>query len=276
MFFSIIIPVYNSQDYIKNCITSVKNQTSTDFECILINDGSTDDSKRSIQDLIKDDLRFKLINKKNGGVSSARNEGLNNASGEYVIFIDADDYAEPDLLETVKSNCDGKDIIQYDFYKCIDSDTKKEIHINSNLNLILAGEGAVVWKRAFRKDFIKDIQFDETLKGGEDYLFCCEAFLKKPEYKYINKCLYNYTTSNIQSAMNSNSIDTLIDQFKATQKVEVILKNNNLFDEYKADINERYFWCLSEFNNWYLGTRNKRTFIKRVLLKVIKIILKRF
>lgn len=103
------------------------------------------------------------------------------------------------------------------------------------------------------------MQFDESLKGGEDYLFFCQAFLKNPKYKYLNKCLYNYNISNNQSVMNTNSINTFIDQLTATKKVEKLLKEKKLYEKYESCINERYFWCLSEFNNWYLGLRGKKT-----------------
>ena len=279
MFFSIIIPVYNAEKYIKNCIQSIQKQTFDNFECILINDGSTDNSLNILNDIAETDSRFIIINKKNEGVSSARNQGLSKASGDFIIFIDSDDFIEPTLLEILKNNCNDKDIIQYDFYKISSNNLneyKKEIHIKSNTDFIIQGEGAVVWKRAFRRDFIQDIRFNESLRGGEDYLFCCEAFLKNPRFFYINKCLYNYNTSNTNSAMNLSSINTFIDQLLATKQVESLLKQNNLLSKYEYNLTERYFWCLSEFNNWYLTRRGKNPFYRRLLVKIIKIILKKF
>ena len=88
MFFSIIIPVYNAEKYIKNCIQSIQKQTFDNFECILINDGSTDNSLNILNDIAETDSRFIIINKKNEGVSSARNQGLSKASGDFIIFID--------------------------------------------------------------------------------------------------------------------------------------------------------------------------------------------
>lgn len=279
MFFSIIIPVYNAQKYIVKCITSIKNQSFTDFECLLINDGSTDDSQNIINKEIANDPRFILINKKNEGVSSARNLGLNNAKGDFIIFIDIDDWIEPELLQEIKNVSNDNDIIQYDFYKASIKNgkyDKREIHIKSDINLILQGEGAVVWKRAFRHSLINDLRFDESLAGGEDYLFCSNAFLRNPRVYFLDKPLYNYNISNENSAMSKNSINTFIDQLTATKKVEALLKDNNVFEKYEENLYERYFWCLAEFNNWWLTLRGKSPKIRRILVKLIKIILKKF
>ena len=96
---SIIVPCYNAQDYIKNCIDSIKNQTYQDFEVLMIDDGSKDNTKKIIQKEIKDDQRFSYFYKKNGGLSDARNYGLTRAKGEYVCFIDSDDYISQDYVE---------------------------------------------------------------------------------------------------------------------------------------------------------------------------------
>lgn len=279
MFISIIVPIFNSQSFIKKCIESIKKQTFMDFECLLINDGSTDNSENIIKQEIATDSRFILITKQNGGVSSARNLGLKNAKGDFIIFVDSDDWIEQDLLQEINNCSDKNDIIQYDFYKVSNNksgELKKEIHIKSNINMILQGEGAVVWKRAIKRTFIEGLRFDESLSGGEDYLFCSNVFLKDSHFAYIDKCLYNYNISNINSAMSKTSINTFIDQLIATKKVEEKLEETNCLNNYENDINERYFWCLAEFNNWWLKLRNKKAFIRRILLKIIKIILKNF
>lgn len=279
MFISIIIPVYNSQLFIKRCIDSIKLQTLNDFECLLINDGSTDDSELIITREIKDDPRFILYNKQNGGVSSARNLGLDKAKGDFVIFVDSDDWLESELLQEIKKLSDDNDIIQYDFYKVSNTkngEKKQEIHIKSNINFIIQGEGAVVWKRAFKRSLIDNNRFDESLSGGEDYLFCSKIFLKKSDFAYTAKCLYNYNITNINSAMSKNSMNIFIDQLIATKKVEKLLKEADSFQKFENDLYERYFWCLAEFNNWWLALRNKSPFIRRILVKIIKIILKKF
>lgn len=272
MTFSIIIPIYNSAFYVKKCIDSIKSQSFSDFEVILINDGSTDNSLDIINQEIKDDSRFYVYTKTNSGVSATRNIGLSKAKGDYIIFIDSDDWIEPTLLQEIYEHGNNSDIIQYDFYETKIS-KKKEIHIKSKLPEIVQGEGAVVWKRAFKRELLNNILFDESLIGGEDYLFCVQAFLKMKTFCYINKCLYNYNISNQNSAMHKNFISNLQAQLQATQLVSKILIKNNLYEQYKKDLDKRYFWCLAIFNNWWLSKKIQNSFLKKVFLKIIKIIL---
>ena len=97
----------------------------------------------------------------------------------------------PTLLQEIYEKGNKADIIQYDFFEANET-SKKEIHIKSELPEIIQGEGAVVCKRAFKRELLKDITFDESLIGGEYYLFCVQAFLKAKSFYYLNKCLYNY------------------------------------------------------------------------------------
>ena len=98
---SIVVPIYNVAEYLPRCLDSILAQTYKNFEVILVNDGSTDKSKQICQDYSRKDKRFILINKKNGGVSSARNTGIDRAKGDYVTFVDPDDYADDDYLEVL-------------------------------------------------------------------------------------------------------------------------------------------------------------------------------
>ena len=103
---SIIIPVYNKEQYIDGCLTSILNQTFTDFELILVDDGSTDGSAAVCRRFADADHRISLITKPNGGVSSARNTGLSKADGKYIGFIDSDDAIEPDMYELLIRNAE--------------------------------------------------------------------------------------------------------------------------------------------------------------------------
>ena len=108
---SVIVPIYNKDKYIKRCIDSIKKQSFNDFECILVDDGSTDNSANIVLKSIQNDSRFKYIYQKNMGVSSARNTGIKASIGEWICFIDADDFIELDYLEDFmrelnKHNCD--------------------------------------------------------------------------------------------------------------------------------------------------------------------------
>lgn len=108
MKFSIIIPVYNCERYLEECLNSILNQTYNDFEIILVNDGSTDSSSSICRKYVYENDYIKLINKENGGPSSARNLGIKYAQGEYVVCVDSDDYIHPDLLRTIASSLENE------------------------------------------------------------------------------------------------------------------------------------------------------------------------
>lgn len=123
---SIIIPVYNVEKYLSRCLQSIVEQTFKEFEVILINDGSKDNSKEICEEFCLHDFRFKLINQENKGAGCARNKGINNAIGKYLCFIDADDWIEPHYLETIINASEDFDIIFWGY--TIETPTKKEEH----------------------------------------------------------------------------------------------------------------------------------------------------
>ena len=102
---SVIVPVYNVEKYLTKCVDSIMNQTYKDLEIILVDDGSTDNSGKICDEYVKKDKRFKVIHKKNGGLSDARNVGIKNSTGEYLSFIDSDDYIDNDMIECLYNAC---------------------------------------------------------------------------------------------------------------------------------------------------------------------------
>lgn len=125
---SVIIPVYNVENYVGRCIDSVINQTYRNIEVIIVNDGSEDESLDIVRKYEKKDSRIKVFNKENGGLSSARNVGLDNAKGKYIVFVDSDDYMHPQMIEVLYANLIEKraDISVCDFYWIFDGDTVEE------------------------------------------------------------------------------------------------------------------------------------------------------
>ena len=109
---SIIVPVYNVEQYLRQCLDSILVQTFTDWECILVDDGSTDCSKDICDEFANKDSRFRVVHKKNGGVSSARNKGIELSRGVYITFVDADDTIDKDVLSAVNKYFQFYDIIQ--------------------------------------------------------------------------------------------------------------------------------------------------------------------
>lgn len=112
---SIIIPVYNVEKYIRQCLESVINQTYKNIEIIVINDGTKDGSMKIVEEYLED-KRIKIINKNNGGLSSARNKGIEEATGEYIYFLDSDDWIEKDTIEVLVKNSKDVDIIEANFF----------------------------------------------------------------------------------------------------------------------------------------------------------------
>lgn len=241
---SIIIPVYNAEKYISRCIESWLNQTYSNFELVLINDGSTDQSQKICEDYQNSDNRIKLINTENFGVSHARNVGLNSVQGDLVGFCDADDYVHCQALEIVAGVYYRykNDIIIYD-YKRINQLKDKDISIKYDINnvqittytsaqliqYIYYKPDKVVWDKFFKKSFIDSIKFNEQLTHGEDLHWLLNVFINNIEYQNI-ACiplqLYYYII-NIDSA----TMDTAkkFDKYGELKSMKAIELNEKLF-----------------------------------------------
>ena len=213
---SVIIPVYNVEKYLKDCLNSLLNQSFSDTELICVNDGSTDGSLNILNEYAKLDKRVKVYTQSNQGPGAARNAGLKNAKGEYVIFVDPDDWLESDafllLYNFAKQN--NAQIVQFDY---IEHDEKLGINRQNNLADILIKkfkydlrkfgsynwknlkDGCLrytdmhVWRRIYKKDFVEqyEICFAPT-RHGEDHLFVNAATLNADKIFYLEKYLYHY------------------------------------------------------------------------------------
>lgn len=276
MNFSIIVPMHNSSASISRCIDSIQKQTEKKFECFLIDDGSTDQTVDICKSKIKNDSRFKIIKQRNKGVSAARNKGLENASGDYIVFIDSDDRATQNLLQEIEKNA-SDEIIQYGFYAC--SDGKKLERINSGGKFdIMAGNMAVVWRHALPAKKTSALRFDETLSGGEDYLFLNEALKKVKKVKTLRTCLYEHNFDQKNSIMNNIDLDLLKQQVEATKKAKALYAEEELIENKKAFI-RRENWCKGElilytFNLFDKNASKVKIFWRKLLKKVALTMLK--
>lgn len=204
---SIIVPIYKAEKYLHRCIDSILAQTYQDWELLLIDDGSPDNSGAICDEYASKDSRIKVFHKPNGGVSSARNYGIDKASGDWICFIDADDYIKGDYLSCVE-NC-KEDLIfnksesfrpdtdftqqEDEFNHMIISDVKELRHFlsfYSNTRKI-----RTPWAKIFRKDKIASLRFNEKMKIGEDTNFVFTFFLKYPSVKIANNGTYMYMES---------------------------------------------------------------------------------
>lgn len=186
---SIIVPVYNIEDYIGRCIESVLNQSFPYFELILVNDGSTDNSGNICDSYALQDDRVIVFHKKNGGVSSARNLGIRKARGQYVAFIDGDDWIKSDYLEQlytsiVTNDCDicicgGNEIDeQMNELRVCTYQTVEKIEWNDKRLYDWPFFTYVIHRMLIKKELLKEIVFNESLANGEDVLFITELFLQ--------------------------------------------------------------------------------------------------
>lgn len=205
---SIIIPVYNAEYTLKRCLDSVLAQTFTNWECLIIDDGSIDNSEEVIHKFVKKDHRFKAFLKKNGGVSSARNLGLDNATGEYITFLDADDWLDADFLsELMKHNADlivGAYETFQDNKNEIEKELLGELHFNTSkewkvwmVNVMTSPLFLAPWGKAFRRKTIGDIRFLLGQRLGEDVHFIHRYLNGCRSLTVTNKAEYHYQQSNI-------------------------------------------------------------------------------
>lgn len=209
--FSVIIPVYNAQDHISFCLESILQGKYKDFEIICVNDGSTDKSVEILSEYEKNG-QIKVIHKNNGGVSSARNEGLKYATGEYVLFVDADDYVHDMYLEFFAFTAElyDSDIIVCS-HKKVNSKEGAEVgeHYIKRIKGINGVPKSVIEycvEHAYKRSVIGDVQFDEKLKFHEDRMFNLDVLQcanKELRISYSDIQLYFYYM-NTDSAMHKN------------------------------------------------------------------------
>ncbi len=229
---SVIVPVYNVEKYVGRCIDSILNQTFTDFELILVNDGSTDNSGVLCDKYAKSDDRIKVIHKKNGGVSSARNIGIDNAVGDYIMFVDSDDYIDKKMLEDMIKYRDSDIIISGLKYLDVNCNMicdnnylqftditlelfLKEHYINMDEKYILSGPCNKLFKQSVLTKFV--IRFNENISIFEDGLFVNEFLIKCKSITNINRSYYNYiqySDNNLMTKYNDNAVEASIMHYK--------------------------------------------------------------
>lgn len=199
---SVIIPVYNLASYLAKCLDSVLSQTYSELEIIPVDDGSTDDSAAILQEYAQKDARIKPILKNNGGVSETRNVGLDAASGEYVFFLDGDDWLEPDALERLSSYCEEFDIVQGLFVQSYDDApdelllTVPEAALNNREDILsyyfVNQIQESSWNKLYKRAIISDIRFDSTLAVAEDSKFVYTVLKKVRSIKLLPDITYHY------------------------------------------------------------------------------------
>lgn len=265
---SVIIAAYNIQEYIGRCIESCINQTLEDIEIIVVNDGSTDKTLDIINKY--DDSRIKVINKKNEGLIEARKSGFNIAKGEYILFVDGDDWIKLDALNVLYNSAKERndDIVCYKWMWKYDDDTEKKgwdvnsINIQKDvslLDILFSGKIAhSIWSKFIRRKFIIDngIEFPRGFSYGEDLAFTYTLAMYQPLYKIIDEYLYYYYKR--VGSLDDNVSNKTIEITNALEFVRGQLKKNNLYSKYKEEF--EYMCFMQNYytrKNYMFNNRNK-------------------
>ncbi|MDR1360969.1 MAG: glycosyltransferase [Rickettsiales bacterium] len=232
---SVILINFNNQDYISDAIFSVKNQTYKDWECIIVDDGSTDDSRNIIESATKGDKRFRVIHQENRGASAARNRGLDAACGKYIMFLDSDDAYTPIAMRTLHSVAElhqadlagGRSLAVRNDFRLLQAKSSFENIMGDIPCFFVSGENPLreyadifyqigtdqkflwVWRQIFRRDLIKGKYFQEDLFPGEDIMFMLDILrdVKKialTEYPVVYHRISR--TSSVNNEMNERNI----------------------------------------------------------------------
>lgn len=284
---SVIIPVYNVEDKLCRCLDSLMEQTFTDFEVILIDDGSTDNSGRICDEYVNQDLRFQVVHKENRGVSNSRNIGLNLAAGKYIVFVDSDDYVENSYIKVLRDAiCKNNQFAICGIYYvsenlenrvCQRLFTDFELEIkNSSMSII--GELLqdrrfnYVYGKIYSKEIIEknNVRFEEDVSLGEDTVFVMD-YLKCIEYAWIiGKAYYNYvkySSSTLSSKYNEDQFDKYA---YVNRYIEKTFRELGWYNDITVKaIGERWvyatIWALDSTMNADIDIKSKQAIIDKIV-----------
>lgn len=243
---SVIVPVYNEERFLRNCLNSIAGQTMRDFEVIIVNDGSTDSSLSIIEEFKRENSNFLIINQKNSGVACARNHALKYARGKYIAFVDSDDYIEPEFLEKLYTvaKSSGSDIVCCGYYTYLPEKKKKikkpfcfKTGVYSNKKMLKSLIKDVrthfyMWNKLWKHDLFKknniifpDMCFEDMPVSISLFYFANKVAVIKEEY-------YNYTRHE-DSIVSNIDAEKLNDYVRAFACMRNFLEQNNDYNNYK-------------------------------------------
>lgn len=236
---SIIVPVYNTQGYLDKCLSSIVNQTYKNIEIIIIDDGSTDDSKQIIEKYMKVDKRISYYYQNNSGVSVARNNGIEKSIGEFIAFIDSDDYIDEKFIEKMYFAIGEDDAFSICGTINVEYDGKEKF-VPVVKELVETFRGIANYRRMINKKILlkSKIKFS-NLKICEDLEFYSKLMLyNNMKYSIVNECLYYYVKRNdsLIHTYNKNQEDTI----KAVDNIIDFCKVINKFEAYKPELEYLY------------------------------------
>lgn len=283
---SVIVPVFKAENYIGRCVKSIMEQEYTDWELLLVDDGSPDKSGEICDQLACQDVRIRVFHKKNGGVSSARNYGLDNAHGEWVCFIDADDYIGGDYFSCV-DKCKNDLIFQQSCHYTKDMIIENHEYafpkmqlftfnsVRSFLSLFSNTQKVrTPWSKIFRRSKIGNLRFNEDLRVGEDTTFVFNFLLDHPSISIVNTGTYYYLESEVSdrnkyALSEEKGLYTLHQIFDAYDKLNAynIQLDRSMYCFFLHVCTENNQSEISSWNNDSLICRLKESKIKSSRIK---------
>lgn len=282
---SVIVPVYNAEEYIDRCVSSILCNEENDFEILLIDDGSTDGSGKKCDDWSLKDARIRVFHKSNGGVSSARNLGLDNARGRWIAFVDADDEVSTQFL-TIPEELSGSDVILKSFIERTSNGDNSfgvpEADFRGRRQIMrwfVRRRNNALWDKLIRKDAIGELRFDTAVSIGEDLLFFASVI---PHISRISICAlgnyiyirrqssamagakqanrldeYIYNSENIISKCNDNKMPQLGRCITAQLYIPLIVRNMHLLTSVQTRRFNKICRKINIFNLSYLSVRDR-------------------
>lgn len=251
---SVLVPFYNVEKYVGRCVESLFSQTYSNIEYVFVNDCTPDNSMDIINEYIdKFNVRNKCViinHEVNKGISASRNDCLDNATGDYILFIDSDDYIDKDMVEllvkaAIENNADISGCGYIEEYKDRSVEMPQRYtnnHVEMMRAITLLTIKGVMWKLLIRRSIVEENQVrfipDNTMV--DDYLFCCQVFFYAKRFASVDKCMYHYIQYNPNNYSKTREFN-ITSQAKAIVKTEEFYKENGVYELVKDELLQRKF-----------------------------------
>ena len=251
---SVLVPFYNVEQYVGRCVESLFSQTYSNIEYVFVNDCTPDNSMDIINEYIdKFNVRNKCViinHEVNKGISASRNDCLDNATGDYILFIDSDDYIDKDMVEllvkaAIENNADISGCGYIEEYKDRSVEMPQRYtnnHVEMMRAITLLTIKGVMWKLLIRRSIVEENQVrfipDNTMV--DDYLFCCQVFFYAKRFASVDKCMYHYIQYNPNNYSKTREFN-ITSQAKAIVKTEEFYKENGVYELVKDELLQRKF-----------------------------------
>jgi len=297
MMVSVIVLVYNSEKHIERCVRSILSQTYRDFELLLIDDDSSDNSLEICRRLGQNDSRIFIFERSHSGISANREFGLQQAKGDYVLYVDSDDWIESNMLEVLVSQAEhgNYDIVSCGFvceYKdhsqpmIRDYESKEEY-----LRAVICNDWGVLWKNLIKRTLFVDynIHFPLDVDGGEDYVVVSKLLYHCNQVTFNSGILYHYNCNNSNSFISTSNLQKIFYQIRATKIIESFFEEKGCIEEYNNELRQRKTYVkapLKEIDyklwrsvfpevNYYIDLDNDgkiKAFVRKVLHKLMEML----